>query len=222
MKFGLLTYEENKNTYNVGDYIQSLAAAQYLPRVDAYVNREKLADYRGEKMKMILNGWFTHNTKNWIPSEDIEPLFISFHINNTASKNMLSPEGVAYLKKHEPIGCRDKFTVTLLQEKGIEAYFSGCLTLTLDSYKKDPQVKREGFYVVDPLYGYPTSDKIFSSYKKILRGIASGEIFALNKRKNTFQNYCWKSFLPRLNFLHKCCLPIHKPMKKSFYWQKNC
>ncbi|MHB9292886.1 hypothetical protein Holit_01999 [Hollandina sp. SP2] len=44
---------------------------------------------------------------------------------------MLSPAGIKYLKKHEPIGCRDYGTVKLLGKYGINAYFSGCLTLTL-------------------------------------------------------------------------------------------
>jgi len=55
MKYGLLKYEENKRFFNVGDNIQSLAAKQFLPRVDKYLSREKLADYKGEKVKLIMN-----------------------------------------------------------------------------------------------------------------------------------------------------------------------
>ena len=107
MKYGLLTYNENQRFFNVGDNIQSLAAKQFLPRVDVYVNREKLAEYKGPKLKVIMNGWFTHNIHNWVPSEDIIPLFVSFHINNTAAPFMLNEKGIVYLKKHQPIGCRD-------------------------------------------------------------------------------------------------------------------
>ena len=131
MIYGLLKYEENKRSFNVGDNIQSLAAKQFLPKVDLYISREKLANYKGEKMMLIMNGWFTHNVHNWIPSEDIIPLFVSFHVNNTAAPGMLSEEGIEYLKKHQPIGCRDQFTVDLLNSEGIKAFFTGCLTLTL-------------------------------------------------------------------------------------------
>ena len=48
MKYGLLTYAENRKSFNVGDYIQSLAANQFLPQVDEYLNREALADYGGD------------------------------------------------------------------------------------------------------------------------------------------------------------------------------
>src|SRR5688572_24636100 len=124
MKYGLLTYEENKKFFNVGDNVQSLAAKQYLPKVDEFINRETLADYKGGKTKLIMNGWFTHNIHNWVPTDDIEPLFVSFHINNTAAPHMLNEKGIAYLKKHEPIGCRDQFSADTLKAKGIDAYFS--------------------------------------------------------------------------------------------------
>ena len=40
MKYGLLTYRKNES--NIGDYIQSLAAKRFLPKVDVLVNREEL------------------------------------------------------------------------------------------------------------------------------------------------------------------------------------
>ena len=39
MKYGLLTYDENERFFNVGDNIQSLAAKQFLPKVDEFINR---------------------------------------------------------------------------------------------------------------------------------------------------------------------------------------
>lgn len=182
MKYGLLSYAENKRFFNVGDNIQSLAAKQFLPRVDEYVNREKLGEYSGEELKMILNGWFTHNIHNWVPSEQIDPLFVSFHMNNTAAPHMLNEKGIAYLKKHQPIGCRDQFTVDTLKEKGIDAYFTGCLTLTLDTYKVDDSERGEDIYIVDPLYGYTTSTKVTYDYKRFLRSIQNGSIFKIGKR----------------------------------------
>lgn len=183
MKYGLLSYTENEQFFNVGDNIQSLAAKQFLPQVDEYVNREKLEEYSGDPLKMILNGWFTHNIHHWVPSDKIDPLFVSFHMNNTAAPFMLSEKGIAYLKKHQPIGCRDQFTVDTLMEKGIEAYFTGCLTLTLDTYKVDDSLRGEEIYIVDPLYGYTTNKKVARNYKTLIRSVLSGKIFELGKRK---------------------------------------
>ena len=43
------------------------------------------------------------------------------------------------LKKYEPIGCRDLKTTDKLKNKGIDAYFSGCLTTTIDFFKWNQQ-----------------------------------------------------------------------------------
>ncbi|HRP90888.1 MAG TPA: polysaccharide pyruvyl transferase family protein [Edaphocola sp.] len=184
MKYAILDYMENGQFFNVGDNIQSLAAKQFLPNMDVRINRERMTKYQGGPTKIILNGWFTQNAANWIPSKDIIPLFISFHINNTAADLMLSKEGIAYLKKYQPIGTRDHYTKNLLQQHGIDAYFSGCLTLTLDSYKVPESERTDDIYIVDPLYGYPLKRKVFRNIKYLGRGILNGKIFELNKRKN--------------------------------------
>lgn len=134
MEYGLLEY----STKNIGDEIQSLAAKQFLPEVDVYLERDSLnqADVN-EETKIILNGWFTHSPKNWPPSNNLDPLIISFHISESASESLLRPESIEYFKKHEPIGCRDLHTKQLLVDNGVDAYFSGCLTLTLSHEDQD-------------------------------------------------------------------------------------
>lgn len=152
-KFGLLNYSYS---YNVGDQVQSLAAKQFLPRVDYYIDRDNLQDaakYK-EKIKVIMNGWWMSNPANWPPPENIEPLFISFHITtkNNSEALLTSKKSIEYLKKHEPIGCRDYYTRDILISKGVDAYFSGCLTLTLgETYKRAEQPTDE-VYLVDTLY----------------------------------------------------------------------
>ena len=61
---------------------------------------------------------------------NIRPLFISFHVNRL---DMLTEEALAYLRDHAPIGCRDWTTVFLLLSAGIEAFFSGCVSTTVDA-----------------------------------------------------------------------------------------
>lgn len=203
MKYGLLTYDENKRFFNVGDNIQSLAAKQYLPFVDEYINREKLNEYSGDKVKVIMNGWFTHNIHNWVPSEHIDPIFVSFHMNNTAAPFMLSDNGIAYLKKHAPIGCRDQFTADTLNAKGIEAYFTGCLTLTLDSYKVADSQRSDKVYIVDPLYNYPRAEKIFYSPKNTIRNILNGTAFQLGKKKKHLKGFISAELLQDAEFINQ-------------------
>ena len=144
----LLTYSARRQSYNVGDYIQSLAARQFLPSVDHLLNREQLGAYRGPPTKLILNGWFTHKPETWCPSPDILPLFVSFHLNSLAAAAFLQGRNLDYLRRHSPIGCRDHDTVRLLRAAGIDAHFTGCLTLTLDRYA-NPAADRREILLVD-------------------------------------------------------------------------
>ncbi len=222
MKHGLLTYEEGKKSYNVGDYVQSLGAKQFLPKVDELLNREELGDYTGDQAQLIMNGWFTHNIHNWVPSDKIDPLFVSFHMNSTAAPFMLTPKGIDYLKKHQPIGCRDKYTAQILQEKGIEAYFTGCLTLTLDNYKVDDSERNDEIYIVDPFYNYPNTEKLFFSYKSLIRGILKGDAFQLNKLQKHLKKVVSKEVLEKANYVTQV-LPsgIHTEEEK-FAYAEDC
>ncbi|TGV03954.1 polysaccharide pyruvyl transferase family protein [Flavivirga rizhaonensis] len=203
MKYGLMTYIENQKFFNVGDNIQSLAAKQFLPSVDKYVDRESMADYNDEPVKLIMNGWYIHNTSNWVPSDKIHPLFVSFHMNNTAAPFMLTDKGISYLKKHEPIGCRDQFTADTLKAKGIDAYFTGCLTLTLDSYKVDDSERGDDIYIADPLYSYPSKDKLFYSKKSIIRSILNGKAFKLGKKNKHLKNFISQELLDKAELINQ-------------------
>ena len=133
-------YHNRKNIGNIGDYIQSLAALQYLPKncKPYFVDRDTIQFYNGSKVKLIMNSWNEIAKGNKHISNQIIPIFISYHISN--------PKGLSsiYLKNlgnFSPIGCRDTNTRDELIKYGIKAYFSSCLTTTLDIdysvYKKE-------------------------------------------------------------------------------------
>jgi len=184
MNYSLLTYDF-KGHFNLGDYIQSLAAKQFLPQIDQYINREKLSDYSGSNTKMIMNGWYMRHTDHWPPSPKITPLFISFHMNTKRASEMLRSNGLNYLKKHEPVGCRDTNTFKLLKDNNIRAYFSNCLTLTLgNSYRHSPE---KDILFVDVLFKYPTLKSVFKSFNSFQKSLKNGEFFLLGKRKKVIQ-----------------------------------
>lgn len=145
-KKAFLSYPKSNN---LGDYIQSIATKEIIGEDSIGLDRENLHIYNGSNVYLIMNGWFMQNSKNWPPSDKITPFFISFHINPIAKDNLLSKKGLEYFQKHEPIGCRDMYTQNLLQKKGINSYFSGCLTLTLRNKKKD--FKKEGVLIIGAL-----------------------------------------------------------------------
>ena len=60
--------------------------------------------------------------------DSVVPVFIGISLLGRTSL----PENVInYLRKFEPIGCRDEFTVKFLRSLGVEAYLFGCISLTL-------------------------------------------------------------------------------------------
>lgn len=84
MKEALLKYDFTDHGLNIGDYIQSLAAKQFLNNQDPIlISREALNEYDGEQVKLIMNGWFLMNGENFPPSEKITPLLVSHHINTS-------------------------------------------------------------------------------------------------------------------------------------------
>lgn len=145
MKYGLIVYDEqnaqwrNGEIYtpsmvNIGDYIQSIAARQFLPSVDTFVEREQIHYFSSEPTKVIMNGWWRIFDGCATTSSSIIPLYISYHISRT---DEVRSETLAHLKKYEPIGCRDYYTMYFLQANGVAAFFSACLTLTLGkTYKR--------------------------------------------------------------------------------------
>ena len=135
MKYGVIVY---KQTANIGDDIQSYAAACLLPRVDYYIERERLDIFRpreDEPVNVIMNGWYLYNKLGWPVSACINPLYISMHffVDDPAlvGDDFLKGLGAEDLRAHGPVGARDRETQRILDKNGIPNYFSGCLTLTL-------------------------------------------------------------------------------------------
>ena len=153
--FGVLKYDAKDGcNKNIGDYIQSIAAMQFTGTNVTLVEREHLHEYVGKPLRMILNAYYMHYPRNWPPSSQIEPLLISIHINPSKADEMLSKQGIEFFKKYQPVGCRDRGTEEILRRKGIQSYFSGCLTLTLGyNYKRNPMKGKICF--VDPYYRKP-------------------------------------------------------------------
>lgn len=187
MRTIIFTYEGFEYT-NIGDYIQSLAAKQFVNNEKdiIYVHRDKLSEYTGEKAKVIMNGWFTHISANWPPAPAIKPLFVSFHINYEAYQSLLSLKSIEYLKQYEPIGCRDIDTALKLQGKNVQAYFSSCLTTTL-GYKYKSSNSNDKIYIVDPVHYVPEMSYRFKKYKLLVDYIT--HIFGIRKYiKNIKEN----------------------------------
>ena len=177
--FGTLNYDvrhqylvkyQNNHGMNLGDETQGLAGIQVLPRLDAFVERDKLEMVRftdtktppliqdvsstfpddGRRVHMFMNAWWGTPTMTWPPPKGIAPISISMHIQPREEITRLFQElpnstldirhVAPFLKGQAPIGARDTNTLKFLRDNGILALFSGCLTMTLSL----PKVDRDG------------------------------------------------------------------------------
>ena len=99
----------------------------------------------------IAFGWYMHDIfgKSFnIPfHRNLRPILLSVFVRYP---EMLTPDAIAYLKKYGPVGCRDWQSVAVLRAVGVPAFFSGCLTTTVDTlFPKSATDHRSGTLRVD-------------------------------------------------------------------------
>ena len=203
--YGLMIYNYNFDkglSYgNIGDYIQSLAALQYLPKncKPYLINRDEVGYYHGEKVKLIFNSWNNFYRGNKNISDKINPIYISYHIR----KNYALPSVyINNLKKYAPIGCRDKATRDNFIKYGINAYFSSCLTTTLDiDYAVKDKERTNEIIFVDYKFGdYHAADKFLYSLKA----------YNLNKTNITYISHDFKLNLSHIERFKLAKLLLNK------------
>ena len=91
MKFARLVYNDKMNAItkysNVGDWFQTFAVDCFYKSMEIEetniieINREDLTTYHGEKLIVIMQGWFNQlNKKDVFPiSQDIIPIYFGLH-----------------------------------------------------------------------------------------------------------------------------------------------
>lgn len=193
IKPGILTYDFKKpgrmKSNNLGDSMQSIAASRLVGfdwRDASYINREDLSSRPlnlsdGEKTKVLMHGLFAHNKNTFPLNDDVIPNFTSVHINKNYK---FTKRAIETYKKFEPIGCRDKYSVERFKKVGIDACFSGCLTLTLE---KDERPRSGIVFIIDNIKVNKKGEGI-KGYG--ISGISSYEEFIK-----------WKGSTPLIDFL---------------------
>ena len=158
MKYGVLTFSYNNVTsfraalekrgfysVNLGDYMQTLAARNLYRALGIAehdiieIDRDSISSYSGDKVALLMNGAFFR----WsfpIP-QDIVPVFVGFRTDGPVVSNHLD-----FFRRHQPVGCRDVETTDLFRAYGVEAFTSGCLTMTFQDRERQP-TKRTVFVI---------------------------------------------------------------------------
>ena len=115
-----------------------LAVRQHLDQFAGYVDRDYMPDLP-TPYAVIMQGWFTKNPHIFPLPQSVRPIWVGFHLGLHAAHLLERPEVRNYLSAWGMVGCRDDMTARLLQEAGISAEVSGCLTTTFPRREKEPK-----------------------------------------------------------------------------------
>ena len=147
MKYGLPSVPWG---HNIGDAVQSMLLHDLykehgIEKVE-YVPVGMSSKYKGEKMVLPLNACHVYggpqDARKFAQSEDIDYRYLGFHLHG----DLRSFGDLVQLKSDYPIGCRDVPTRDFLRKLGYNAYFSGCISMTLP---KRPDGDYKLVYVID-------------------------------------------------------------------------
>ena len=143
-----------KNINNLGDHAQIMTIDYLYSTMGVqqkdliYIDIDELSTYDGPEVRIPVSMPLINHCEHGIAgmfSDKITPVFLGL----TTPRNSLSAEEVDYLKKYEPIGCRDEQAYNLMKCYGIEAYLGGCLTVALPERLPNPE-KQNKIFIVDP------------------------------------------------------------------------
>ena len=126
-KFGMVHYIESGN---IGDQVQNIAAAHFLPYINKLLPRDKNINVN-ETTTVIMNAFW--NEESWLLGSrpKLRPIQVSMHLAYTMSKRFENE-----IRRHKDsflpygvVGARDTKTQRFLNNIGIPAKMTGCLTL---------------------------------------------------------------------------------------------
>ena len=150
--FGTLSYDKRQHVPgvqigNIGDEVQGFPGLQYLPFLDTFLERDSLIDSQSSsKVIAFFNAWWGSPKATWPPPSNVDPIMLSIHIGEGTKKHWA--RHIDYLKQRAPIGCRDYGTLKFLRHLGVNASFSGCLTLLMENPNISGK-RTDNIYIVD-------------------------------------------------------------------------
>lgn len=222
MKFGNLYWHDTQNAgsnviaVNIGDNLQFMVIdylySKLLPETKQIVKLQMsdVKRYHGEDLILPMN-WnlfepaFMNNDR-FAVSENIIPVFLAMTIESASYKETyFNDYNIAYLKRYEPIGCRDEYTLNTLQEYHIKAYLNGCMTSVLP--KREDKGQTKIFFVDVPVDLLPyIPDEVKGNFEVMTQQYYFGTNMAkeavIDLIKNQYQKYADEAGLVVTSRLH--------------------
>lgn len=161
MKYGYMFYQKplkpqmKTRPVNLGDPIQSYAVKNLYREMGISeedmvpVPRYDVAEYDGEECVCIVNSAsnyeeLAYDSHFMPPSPKVHAIPMSLHLHRELPKDELE-----FYRTCGGVGCRDLFTVNYLRGLGVDAYLTGCLTLTLPKRTEEQARTADKIYLLD-------------------------------------------------------------------------
>ena len=137
MKYGLYYF---KDTHNIGDDIWAYAQSLFYPHIDHLIDKTTVYKFKSdddEEVATIIGAFVEPRNYEYcfFPPKNIVPLFVGAYFRSAMWELLENKSFIKYLKAYEPIGVRT--TSAEFLDLGVEAYFSGCVSLTLPEMDKN-------------------------------------------------------------------------------------
>lgn len=180
--FSIFTFD----TDNIGDDMQAMSMMLHLRSVRHFLDREQLGSYKGKRLSIATTAAFP-GLPGSVPSADLDPFFWGMCVGSNAFSR--DPEWLAMFKKHQPIGTRDTASVERLSKLGIDAYWSGCVTLHLGRRLKPvPLSERKGILFVDVK---PAEEEKFVPQHIRDQAVRISSFVSKSMRDNQLERFAW-------------------------------
>jgi hypothetical protein len=205
------------STENLGDHIQIISGLRLLSRLGIeptrYIDRDDEIrsapglDEEDGPIGILLNGWFKTNRAEWPPHAKLAPLIHGFHIRLFQCPELISDASIDFFRRHQPIGCRDVSTEVLLRSKGVDAFTSNCLSLTLSRRIEDSETQTEVFVVSRDERIKSHLPQSIAPYTFVNHYSGSSDFAAnMTRAEELLDAYCARAKLIITTLLH-CALP---------------
>lgn len=210
MRFANYKFSARK-VNNLGDNLQIIAIDNIYKQMGidlndvVYIDMRDLSTYNDEYVVLPISFPLVDYIEGGIAkrfSSHIIPVFLGF----TMVKQTLTIEEINYLKRFEPIGCRDEYTLLTMRKYGIDSYLNGCITITLPKRRKPYNANKVFIVDVNKDIYNKIPDKIKSNASLRTHFRKDKLINPKDEAKKQYQEYKDNASLVVTALLH-CAIP---------------
>jgi hypothetical protein len=147
--YGVLRRSDDDNGADFSSEIHGLAALQFLPFVDTFVEKDtwrlsgpcldqndttvRLRRY-SSRVTFLMDQFRLTDKTDWPPADVLNPLIISMDTHSLRSTRTPAGRGLAYLKSHGAVGSLNSSDVVSLAKREIVAYLSAGSSVLMNRY----------------------------------------------------------------------------------------